>query len=500
MSGLLIRADASTRIGTGHVMRCLALAAPWVRAKTPVTLAAAELTDNLRKRVLEAGVIIRDLDAPAGSRADAQATASLAADADLLVVDGYQFDAAYSQVFGKADRRVLWIDDDGRAANYSADFVLNQSIGTNAALYPQRGRSTRLFLGPKHALLREDFQPWRQWQRQTPEKATRFLVTLGGSDPDNVTTKVIEGLRQLAGKNRFFEATVIAGAANPHLPLLEAAARSLPWLRVASSVNDMAQRMAEADFAITAAGTTVWEMAFMGLPSLVLTLAENQIANASELPEAGIARSLGGHENVTTRAISDAVADLAADRSARDKMSRAGRALVDGLGSFRVWLAIAGEKVALRDATASDSRMLWDWANEPGIRAASFSSESIPWPAHEKWLGEQLSRPDRILWIAEDAEGSLGQVRFALEEDEALISVSLDPGRRGRSLGSLLIGLGCRKFFETHPTPSVRALIKPDNRVSIRAFEQAGFVKTGSTEVKGMAALAFRLEHRTAQA
>lgn len=137
--------------------------------------------------------------APAGSAEDARLTAALleSLSARWIVVDGYHFDSAFQKNLKKEGRKVLWIDDYGRAAPYCADLVLNQNIAPPQDIYGDRSPETRLLLGTRHALLRREFHSWCGTKREIRESAKKILVTLGGSDPDNVTPKVVEGIRRL---------------------------------------------------------------------------------------------------------------------------------------------------------------------------------------------------------------------------------------------------------------------------------------------------------------
>src|SRR5262249_40544839 len=151
-------------------------------------------------------------------------------------------------------------DDHGHAEHYSADLVLNQNLHAAEELYRSREPTTRLLLGTRYVLLRREFRPWGGWQRPIPEVARKVLITLGGADPDNVTLRVISAFNQLHFEG--LQAVVLVGSSNPHLDELITAARTSPVvIRLESNVNDMAERMAWADAAITASGTTAWERA-----------------------------------------------------------------------------------------------------------------------------------------------------------------------------------------------------------------------------------------------
>ncbi|MEQ2009883.1 MAG: hypothetical protein ABMA26_24115, partial [Limisphaerales bacterium] len=159
MSQLLLRADSGPQIGMGHVMRCLALAEPWLQAGSTVTLLTAAPSPAVRARAESLGVSLCELPAPPGSPADAAETIALAQSlrATWLVLDGYHFDDAFQRAVKASGLRLLVFDDTAHAAHYSADFILNQNLGATAALYPHRDPTTRLLLGPRFVQLRGEF-------------------------------------------------------------------------------------------------------------------------------------------------------------------------------------------------------------------------------------------------------------------------------------------------------------------------------------------------------
>jgi UDP-2,4-diacetamido-2,4,6-trideoxy-beta-L-altropyranose hydrolase len=488
---LLLRADASPRIGTGHVMRCLALAQAWQDAGGRASFASDDLPPALRDRVVAEGYAVEPAAAP-GTSEDAARTAALAKGlrAEWVVLDGYRFGGDFQQALKEADRRVLVVDDFGHAGRYPADLVLNQNLGADERLYAQRGRDTRLLLGPRFALLRREFtRPG--WQRQTPGVARKVLVTLGGADPDNATGSVIAALSGV--KIEGLEAIVVVGPANPHRAALEAAARESPArIEVRADVSDMPALMRWADVAVAAGGSTSWERARFGLPALVLVLADNQEPVAAALGAGGLGWDLGWHHQVGQAELTDALERLLRDRAARETMARRGPELVDGRGAERVTQIMTGApRLRLRPATAEDARLLWEWVNEPSVRQVSFNPDPIPWEGHLDWLARRLADPDSRIYIAEDDAGRpVGQVRFDRNATgEAEIAVSVSAERRGGGTGAALIRAGVEKVFGDRWVLRVNAHIKPENAASLGCFRKAGFTVVGEGQVRGHRAI-----------
>jgi UDP-2,4-diacetamido-2,4,6-trideoxy-beta-L-altropyranose hydrolase len=335
---LLIRADASARTGTGHMMRCIALAQAWRRSGGTAIFVSAETTAALEARLVAEKFQNVRIPVTPGTKEDGAKTGEIAKinNAFWIVADSYNFGLDYQRAIQAAGIRLLFIDDYGHAGEYAADLVLNQNLAADAALYGRRERHTRLLLGPRYALLREEFLRWHDWQRQIPEVVRKVLITLGGSDPDNVTARVVEALRGLDVEMR-----IVLGGSNPHFDLLSSAV--CPPSSVIRDATNMPELMAWADVAITAGGSTCWELAFMALPSIVMVLADNQAASAQRLHEVGVVFSVGRAAECSADVLANALDNLINDAARRRTQSECGRLLVDGRGADRVTAAIRGE-------------------------------------------------------------------------------------------------------------------------------------------------------------
>jgi UDP-2,4-diacetamido-2,4,6-trideoxy-beta-L-altropyranose hydrolase len=324
---MLVRADASAAIGMGHAMRCLAL----VQAAGSGTFLMADPPEAF---VARADGRVSTLSAAPGTAADAQETASRAHGerADWVVLDGYHFDGFFQQVLVDAGLRVLALDDHGHAGHYAAHLVLNQNLGATEAPYADRATYTRLLLGPRHALLRGEFRDLELPERVAPARARRILVTLGGSDPDNVSALVLAGLALVPGP---LEIQVLVGGANPHRAALARIAGPHP-VELVTDARDMPERMLWADLAVAAAGGSAWELARVGTPQVTIVLADNQRPAGAALAAENLSVVLGWHADVTAGALAAAVGGLVDDAARRAELGARGRALIDGRGALRV--------------------------------------------------------------------------------------------------------------------------------------------------------------------
>jgi UDP-2,4-diacetamido-2,4,6-trideoxy-beta-L-altropyranose hydrolase len=478
---LLLRADASVAIGTGHVMRCLALAQAWQDAGGQVGFVMAETTPAIQARLVTESCEVVSVSHAAGVADDASQTIALARErkSDWIVVDGYQFTADYQRALKAAGCKVLFLDDYGHAQHYFVDFVLNQNVCASADSYLHKEPQTRLLLGPKYCLLRREFAASQNWKREVSSVCRRVLVLTGGSDPENLTARVIEALA--IARLDHVETTVAIGGSNPHFAMLqELAAKSGQKIAVQRDILNMAEPMALADVAISAAGSTCWELCLMGLPALLVDVADNQTELARELDRRGCAIRVGDR-SVSAEKVADQLKRLVGSHELRQSLSQHSRELVDGNGAMRVVSVLrGGEGMRLRRARVDDMRLLWEWANDPDVRAASFSPDPIPWETHIAWFEEKFRQSGSIILIAEGEDAiPLGQIRFDSRADgEWEVDVSVAKSMRRRGMASQIIRLGVQTLMKEGGSVRVHAFVKSENVASAKAFERAAFART----------------------
>ncbi len=217
---------------------------------------------------------------------------------------------------------------------YHADILLNQNIHAQSLHY-SCNPDTLCLLGPQYVLLRKEFLKEKATKREVPETAKHILLTLGGTDPENITLTVIQALKYIKRTN--LEVKIVLGPANSNHENIEGELCRLPSdFQVLSSVTDMPSIMAWADMAISAGGSTCWELMFVGVPFLVIILSENQVGIANGLEEAGAAVNCGWHYTLTKEGFAEIFVNLIKNRKWRKALSKEGGQMLDGFGSERV--------------------------------------------------------------------------------------------------------------------------------------------------------------------
>lgn len=491
---IAIRADASARIGSGHVMRCLALAEALRRRGCSVHFVAANIIPGLAERCVAEGhafvaIAPPELNAqgtdwdqtiwPANrQRQDADRTATAVGTVDWLILDHYQLDRHWTERARGFAARILVIDDLANRT-HDCDQLVDQTLGRDAADYrPLTSPGCRILAGPLYALLRPEFAEarTRALARRAKEHAARLLISLGSTDVGGVTGPVARA----AARHGWERIDVILGSDDaPSLPELNALAAVDPRVAVHLAPANLVALLIGADVAIGAGGTSAWERSCLALPAITLILASNQQLVATSLEEVGAA--IGAF---TADQASDAANALRAAPIARQRMIAAAAALVDGLGAERVAGAmfagaVPSAAIYVRPATARDAEHLWLWRNDPVTRAMSKNHEPIRWQDHLAWLSPRLTRDSGLLLIGELGRKPAGTVRFDPgAQDGFWVSINIAPDHRGRSLGAALLAAACDTFYREHGPQPLHAEIRPDNVASERIFTTLGFVRT----------------------
>lgn len=348
---LFIRSDSTTQIGTGHIMRCIALAQAWQDEGGKVVFLSHCESEALRQRIINEGFEFIPIEHPHPHPSDFSQTlmqlqpflpspSSFSPSVPWLVLDGYHFTPDYQKAIKDAGIRLLVIDDMNHLPYYHANIILNQNIHATDLKY-NCDPNTKLLLGPKYVLLRREFLKYRDFKREIPDKARKILVTMGGADPDNVTLKVIQALNLLNDSE--LEVKVVIGPSNPHMESIKKELSLSPFsFHLLPSVDNMADLMAWADLAITAGGSTCWELAYMGVPSIATILSENQKKAIYILGKIGFVLNIGLHDRIKIDKLVLQIKLLLSNWKERKAMTETAQNLIDGNGFLILISTIKG--------------------------------------------------------------------------------------------------------------------------------------------------------------
>lgn len=488
---IAFRVDASLEIGTGHVMRCLALAVAARARGARVRFICRELPGHLAQRVRERGFDVALLPAPASHGAhgtphahwlkvpvatDAQETAA-ALDGgrpDWLVVDHYALDAAWERALRPHATAVAVIDDLADRP-HDCDLLVDAAAAPGAPRYDRLlPPGARRLGGPRYAPLREEFAAARAAQPPRSGTLERILVSFGGADASGAACRVVEALAAMDSPPcRDLDA--VAGLTSPHAARLRELCAARPGFTAHASVGNIETLMARADLAIGAGGTMAWERACLGLPALIWPIADNQRPFAEFLASAGAAQLL--REGDLAPARLQAILHALRQGDALRRMGAAAASQVDGRGAGRLArVLVPPGALRLRPARAADRDALLAWRNAEPVRRHANDPAPIDAATHGRWLAQVLADPDRSLLIGETGDGPVGVLRYDLNGAAARISVYLVPARLGQGWGVHLLEAG-RQWLRRE-RPAVRQLnaqLRPDNAASRAVFLDAGF-------------------------
>lgn len=484
-----IRVDASRLIGLGHSMRCLTLADALRAAGVRTTFVSRHMPDFMVARIQERGHRCVLLPAPVepihddrmytrwlgvSQRRDAEETiAALGSDRfDWLIVDHYALDREWHAIARAGAAHIMAIDDLADRV-HDCDLLLDQNIddGTQSRYLGKIPPGARVLLGPRFALLRDEFRIARKGMQPRTGEVRRILVFFGGIDGDDYTSVALEGLIEL--RQSGLAVDVVIGDAHPNRLHIQSLC-NVHGFDLHVQCEQMADLMAKADLAIGAGGSATWERCCVGLPSLVVAVAENQQALLRSAATAGLIWAPSISKDPSAFALHTKA--LHGNPLWLRTMSARAMEVIDGRGTERVIRAMGIEEVLVRPATKEDCAHLFEWRNHSSVRHASRSQEPIEWKNHAAWVEAVLADPQRVLLIAEIHGTPVGVVRFDVVGSSAEVSIYKVPEA---STGSGADILAAAESWLLRRRPEIRELVAEvlgKNLPSHRLFARAGYV------------------------
>lgn len=505
-STIVFRVDSSTHIGSGHIVRCTTLARALRDRGLDCQFVCRELTGNLIDSIRDQGFAVISLrhnvamDTPADPsapvnaawlgtdwRTDADQTIEALKEhaVDWLVVDHYALDARWEAALRPHAHKIMAIDDLADRT-HDCDLLLDSSLLPDMderynGLVPTRCAK---LVGPTWALLQPDYADLHP---RTPPRlgpVQRILISFGGVDQHNATGMAVAAV--LALQRDDIAVDVVISSRSPHAAAVRAQIKHSPNITIHDSVPCLAPMMLQADLALGAGGMTSWERCCLGLPAIVVTLADNQRFIAGELDGQGMVQWLGNVGNVTAHDMEQAVR-VAVDSNIVP-WSRRCLALLDGQGTDRVASILALSActpLCARPACLTDEALLLRWANDPLVRQRSFISKPITATDHRRWFYRRLRNWDRAkTYIAQTQDDlPVGVVRFDDTGSGWEIGISIDAAARGHRLGACVLKAAMDSLRAVlPPKAALFGRVKHENAQSQALFERLGFEREAGDE------------------
>ena len=459
------RFRANTTVGGGHAIRCMTLAEELAGLGWDCMLEcnaeAPEVVGALRR----CSVPLAPLEQDRPSR--------------LVVIDDYGVDATTEQG-QRARTERLFVIDDLADRWHLCEALLDPTPGVSPSMHETNiPAGCRMLLGPRYAPLRSAFRHARQaaLARREPDGINRVLVMPGQADQADLASLSIRAVRAALPHAAI---DLVLGAGAPHLKRLRGEAGPGPGLTLHVDIDAaaMADLMTRADLAIGAGGGGALERCALGLPTILVIVAENQRYVAAGLVDAGAARLAGRIEEIDAGHLAAILAGLSDDLSALKAMSDGAVSLCDGHGARRFAMACvapeplkSGACVVLRKAELEDAEAMHQWQSDPETRRYARNPEVPDWQEHVAWLKGRLDAEDCLFAIVEEDARPAGLIRLDRGAYGTEVSIVIAPESRGRGLGRAALGLA-RNLV---PRDRLTAFVKPENTASMRLFAHAGY-------------------------
>ncbi len=497
----VFRVDASLHIGTGHVMRCLTLASELARQQYQILFICRPHIGNLIDKIKSYGygvetlpetnaIIGRDPKSWLGvsQNEDAGQTSAILADRkhEWLIVDHYAIDSEWETRIRRFAKKLLVIDD---LANrlHNCDLLLDQNLGRKTidydGLVPPH---CQLLIGSEFALLRPEFRALRSKSlyRRNKTELCRWLISLGGVDAQNHTTRVLQAMREarLSAESRI---TVVLGRHAPHLEKVRKLCEEMPWPTILFVDHEnIAELMADSDIAVGAAGSSSWERACLGLPTLMLVLAENQRTVALSLEKYGAA-SILDPSSITTSFLKSYARIMENKTELQDISVRSSR-LTEGFGRNLVVQRMMNLErnventenlCSLRLIQEYDLDQILQWRNHPAIRLNMLTQHEISKSEHLSWWRTSVLDPTRACYVFRYSDIPLGIVTLSnidVSSGAATWGFYVAPGAE-KGVGLLLGITAMHHFFEIFGLQMILSFVLDSNEISKKFHERLGF-------------------------
>jgi len=386
---------------------------------------------------------------------------------EIVVLDGYHFKTEYQRIIKSKGCKLVCIDDI-HAYHFMADAIINHSGGIYTDDYSAEP-STRFYLGMQYAILRPTFYEAAK-SRNFDNKEDNIFICLGGADPDNMTISILQKLENAEVKEKCY---IVIGIAYSHADqlykVIEKSNLSICVLHNIDS-HEMVKYMKKCKIAITSASTIAYEYASVGGELYLLPIAENQQKVYAYFVKEKIGFTID-HQF------------LSHSSSEINDMYQAQSNALDGKQQKRFLDIFNALIIKIRPAVPDDCLLYFQWANDPDIRTQSFNTTPILLEDHKQWFHNRIYSGKSMLFVCYIDEEPIGQIRFDLKDNHAIINYALDKHYRGKGLAHILLQKGLSELSEDMKTSfSIIGYVKASNIPSRKAFLRIGFQESISTE------------------
>ena len=494
------RVDASLKMGTGHVVRCLTLAQILKENGANVEFICRKHEGSLIGKIRSSEFIVHELEAFEETEVDTRLAHShwlgatqqqdtddcidilKAEKLDWLIVDHYALDEQWQKRL-KPYYEKLMVIDDLADRKHQCDILLDQTFGRQQEDYSElTPKDCQLLLSSKYALLRPEFSKWRSYslERRSKPEFKQLLLNMGGVDVDNVTEKVLDELK-ISNLSNELKITIVMGGSAPHLESVKLKASTLSCkTEVKVDVGNMAEIMANADIAIGAAGSTTWERCCLGLPTIQFVIAKNQLFSAETL----------AHHNIVKLAkeIKETIYLLESSFEWMKSVGSAALEICDGMGSYKVFNKMTDYRIILEEfgevnlcnyinLNENDKILALSMRNHPEIKKWMHNQDSIPNVTHCEFVKSLENKIDRRYYLVKQNSIIIGSINFSEINlyNSVEFGIYTNPFLQLKGAGRLLESAASQYAFIELNVKIIKLEVFSDNERAIHFYNKCGF-------------------------
>ncbi len=424
---ILIRADSSSTIGTGHIMRDLVLAKQYPKAN--IIFATQELAGSINHKIIEAGYKLEILNSNDITEVDSLIQKY---NIELIVIDHYEIDYNYEKALKESYPNLRLLAFDDTYERHHCNILLNHNISADEKRY--KGlvpKYCELRCGAKYTLLREEFI--------IRKKSKTLFIAMGGADHSNINIDILEVLKEF----EYLEVNLVTTTANQNLEQLKEYVQDKDWIELHINSNKIAKLMRVSDFAIVTPSVTLNEVFFMELPFIAIKTADNQ----EDMVQYFIENEYTVLENFDDKELTESIYNL-----------------------------LKPELINFIDLSLGDKKMVLEWRNHPTIRKWMLTKEKIPLENHLSYIDSLKTKSDRVYFLVKEQDKPIGIIDFTdidLIQSKASIGIYAKPKLRG--VGNLLMQEIINYGFVKLKLESLISEVFNSNDLAIRLYNRYGF-------------------------
>jgi len=483
MKTIICRADGNAKVGLGHLYRMFALYEMYKDTFEVIYVTREDselkvIPSAYNLKVIPSAVAFEDEHLWLNENFDAEEC--------IVLIDGYHFVDVYQKQLKTHNFYVMYVDDLVTQKSY-ADIIVNHSPNLERQDF-NTDKNALIALGTKYAILRPAFLEAAKQSRVVGHIDTAF-VCFGGADALDLSLKATKALLEFSQIKTIH---VILGGAYKHSNIFElATTNSGIQLHQNLSEHELIAVMETCHFAIVPSSTILYEICCVKMPVLSGYFVDNQKNIYSAFSSKKLVYPGGDFSKYTEADFKVGIESIIQTGNYQNYIEHQAQLFDAKIKQRFLDLLIP---IRFRSATFADCKLIFDWANDELVRKNSFNSNAIAYKDHESWFQSKLETSNEMFLIAESVSQPVGLVRYTVEENNAIVGISIAKDFRGKSLASKLLTASSEIYFKSHTLP-IFAYIKKTNLASIKAFQNAGYIYLEDVKIKDVDSVIYQLRN-----